>query len=500
MAASPPLHDAASLEKAGPGDALPRAVSPQPSVVFDADAEARLRRKIDLHVIPPVALIYIWCFIDRTNIGNARLAGLERDLGLQNYDYNTLLSVFYVSYIIFEIPLTVLCKRVGPGRFLPAACFAFGLLSMCTAFVTSAPDPFGAGIAVRFLLGVAEAPVFPSIGYYLSRWYRKEELTLRLAGYLVCAPLAGAVGGLLASAILTLDSIGMYREWQMIFLVEGIITMGVGIATYFLITDRIGTASWLTPEEKALAEARIVSENPASAVLDKVRASMVLKGIFSQTTIFAGLIFLLNNTTVQGIALFTPTVIRTLFPGRTVVQQQLLSVPPYICGAAAVLLVPYYFMHRPRWISIVGSSCLVVVSYAIFLGTESGSARYAATFLGAVGAFVLGPTVPGWSAVNSANDSQRAGAISSVIALGNCGGLIATWSYLPRHAPNYVPGNALNLACGALIIILTLMLTALLTRENARRKRGDRDYRLESLSPEQEELLAHQHPRFRLRV
>jgi hypothetical protein len=67
MAASPPLHDAASLEKAGPGDALPRAVSPQPSVVFDADAEARLRRKIDLHVIPPVALIYIWCFIDRTS-------------------------------------------------------------------------------------------------------------------------------------------------------------------------------------------------------------------------------------------------------------------------------------------------------------------------------------------------------------------------------------------------------------------------------------------------
>jgi hypothetical protein len=144
----------------------------------------------------------------------------------------------------------------------------------------------------------------------------------------------------------------MYREWQMMcvaasaprrvwptdaassFLVEGIITMGVGIAIYFLITDRIGTASWLTPEEKALAEARIVSENPASAVLDKVRASMVLKGIFSQTTIFAGLIFLLNNTTVQGIALFTPTVIRTLFPGRTVVQQQVRASSGPCCRAS----------------------------------------------------------------------------------------------------------------------------------------------------------------------
>ncbi|EEB94240.1 hypothetical protein MPER_06977 [Moniliophthora perniciosa FA553] len=90
------------------------------SVQFDAKAEARLRRKIDLYIIPTVSILYLFCFIDRANIGNARLAGFESDLGLKGYDYNSVLSIFFISYIIFEIPSNMACKYFGPGWYLPA--------------------------------------------------------------------------------------------------------------------------------------------------------------------------------------------------------------------------------------------------------------------------------------------------------------------------------------------------------------------------------------------
>lgn len=137
-------------------------------------------------------------------------------------------------------------KYYGPGRVLPACCFFFGLFAFLTGFVTE----FGGAFTVRFLLGIAESAMLPGIAFYLSRWYRKDELTFRLAGYIVCAPLAGAFGGLLASAILTLPGFGFITTWRLIFFIEGLITMGVGVLAYFTLTDRPDSASWLSEDEK----------------------------------------------------------------------------------------------------------------------------------------------------------------------------------------------------------------------------------------------------------
>lgn len=139
-------------------------------LTFDPKAEARLRWKIDLYIIPTVALLYLFCFIDRANIGNARLAGLEKDLKLKGYDYNQVLSIFYISYIIFEvscflemlqlcradliqIPSNICCKWMGPGWFIPGISLCFGIASIGTAFVTDIHGICG----VRFVLGIFEA-------------------------------------------------------------------------------------------------------------------------------------------------------------------------------------------------------------------------------------------------------------------------------------------------------------------------------------------------------
>lgn len=128
-------------------------------------------------------------------------------------DYNAVLSVFYISYILFEIPSNIVCKMVGPGWFIPAISVGFGVCSVGTAFVQTQAQVSG----VRFLLGIFEAGMMPGIAYYLSRWYRRSELAFRLSLYIVMAPLAGAFGGLLASAILRLSHFGGLHTWRMIF-------------------------------------------------------------------------------------------------------------------------------------------------------------------------------------------------------------------------------------------------------------------------------------------
>ncbi|SPO01620.1 uncharacterized protein DNG_04294 [Cephalotrichum gorgonifer] len=184
-----------------PSSVTGRPPRPEPQRVFDPDEERRVCKKIDRMILPIVCLLYLFCFIDRASIGNARLAGMEEDLHMQGIDYNATLSIFYISYIIFEIPSNILCKIIGPGWYLPLLTILFGACSVANAFVKSVPQ----AMAVRFLLGVFEAGMLPGIAYYLSRWYRRSELTFRLACYIATAPLAGAFGALLASSILTLD-------------------------------------------------------------------------------------------------------------------------------------------------------------------------------------------------------------------------------------------------------------------------------------------------------
>lgn len=136
---------------------------------------------------------------------------------MHGYQFNIALSVFYVSYILFEIPCNMFCKWMGPARFIPIATICFGVLTMCTGFVQN----FSSLCGVRFLLGIFEAGILPGLVYYLSRWYRQNELTFRVSLFIVSGALAGAFGGLLASAILKIPHLGTITSWRMIFVLEG---------------------------------------------------------------------------------------------------------------------------------------------------------------------------------------------------------------------------------------------------------------------------------------
>jgi MFS family permease len=430
--------------------------------------------------------------------GNARIAGFDVDLGMKGYDYNQVLSVFYISYILFEIPCNTACKWIGPGWFIPAITLAFGIVSLGTAFVQDLPSACG----VRFLLGVFEAGMLPGVAYYLSRWYRRSELTFRLSMYIVMAPLAGAFGGLLASGILTMSSMGELKTWRMIFAIEGIITCILGIIGFFTLTDRPETAIWLTTEEKALALARVKSERVATTeVLDELDSKKIMWGIFSPVTMFTSLIFLLNNITVQGMAFFLPTIIRTIYPNRRVVEQQLFTVPPYIVGACFTLLIPYIsWKFDRRAIFMIISAPLTMTGYIMFLASDNPHVRYGATFLIASSAFAYGALSSSHVSANVVSDNARSAAIATNAMFGCVGGLISTWSYLDFDKPHYRIGNGLNLGTSSMILVVAGLMMVWMERSNKRRETKDVDAELAGLTQKQIQDLDWRHPGFRWRL
>jgi MFS family permease len=427
--------------------------------------------------------------------GNAKLAGLEKDLGLTGYDFNAVLSVFYISYILFEIPSNIACKWIGPGWFLPSITLGFGIASIGTAFVHNIHSASG----VRFVLGMCEAGIMPGSAYYLSRWYRRRELAFRLSLYVVMAPLGGAFGGLLASAILTLDNFGGLHTWRMIFGIEGIITIGLAIISFFTLTDRPETARWLTQEEKDLAIARVKSERiNTTELLDQLNKDKILRGILSPVTLSTASILLLNNITVQGLAFFAPTIVATIYPHNSVVSQQLYTVPPYIVGAFVAVLFPFLSWRSDRrMIFFIICAPLMMIGYIMFLASTNPHVRYGASFLIACGAFTYGSLCNANVSANVVSDTARSSAIGTAVMMGNIGGLISTWSFLPFDAPNYHIGNGLNLATSSTTLLVAIGILTYMMWDNKRREKKDVDRELAGLTQKQIQDLDWRHPAFR---
>ncbi len=425
------------------------------------------------------------------------MAGLERDLNLTGNDYNIMLSAFYVSYMIFEIPTTLLCKWMGPGWCIPMLSIGFGIASVSSAFVNN----LSAMCGVRFLLGVFESGMMPCLSYYLSRWYRRSELTFRLSLFVVMAPLAGAFGGLLASAILQLPHFGSLHEWRMLFAIEGIMTLGAGVLALLLLTDSPETARWLTPEERELAIARVKSERVAqTAVVDAFDRRKLWLGLWNPVVLSTALVFFFNNITVQGFSLFTPTIVNTIYPDYSTVQKQLYTVPPYLVGAFFLLLLPLLSWRLDRrQVFLVISAPLVMVGYAVFLGTDDPQARYAATFLNASSCFVAGALTNAQVSAQTVSDTSRAVGLSVNMMFASVGGLVATWSYIPSDGPDYPIGNGINLAASSLILLVSSATLIWMQHDNKKRETRDVERELQGLTQAEIECLEWKHPGFRWR-
>ena len=184
---------------------------------IDHHAEDKLVRRMDKFIVPTVMLAYLLCFLDRTNIGNARLFGLEEDLGLQGSQYQIAVAVLFVPYVLVEVPSNLVLKKFRPSRWLSFITVSWGIVSTCTGFVQN----FAGLVATRVLLGLLEGGLLPGLTVYLTLFYTKKEIALRIGFLFVSSALAGASGGLLAYCISFMDGVAGYSGWRWVFILEG---------------------------------------------------------------------------------------------------------------------------------------------------------------------------------------------------------------------------------------------------------------------------------------
>ncbi|GAA5918785.1 hypothetical protein JCM6882_006575 [Rhodosporidiobolus microsporus] len=470
------------------------------STVHDPEAEKKLVRKLDLILTPLFFVVYLITFIDRANVGNARVAGLENDLGLVGYQFNISLSVFYIFYALTEIPSNAVCKWMGARTWLPLQVFSFGLVCMCTAFVKN----FGGLIAVRVLLGIAEGGVLPAMSLVLSRFYKKDELIFRIALCVSAAALAGGFGGLLASGFIAAGSIkGIGAAWRTIFFAEGIITIGISFIVAIFSTSGPEDTWWLSAEQRALAVARITKSTSAAEhsedAGDSTSSSAVFRYLRTPLPWLCSFGYLATNTTVQGVSLFSPTILRGMYPGMSTVDIQLRSVPPYAVAFVWSLGIAFFSAKiNRRGIALLISYPLALVGYALFLGTDNVKARYAGIFLNILGAFPSGPMWMAWGINGAATDTERSIAAGLIPGFGQFGALIATWTYLPTDAPEYRTGNSMEMGFVCLNITLVFAALAYVHFENRARLAGKRDHRFKEVegldTKEQIRRLGSRHP------
>ncbi|CAL3968966.1 unnamed protein product [Diplocarpon coronariae] len=462
---------------------------------FDAKATTRLVRKIDRHLIPFLSLIYLLCFLDRTNIGNARLDNLEQDLNLHGIQYNDCLAVLFPFYIAAEIPSNIMMKRLRPSVWLTLIMVLWSAVMICQGFVKN----YSGLMATRVFLGIFEGGLFPGVNYYITSWYPRHECGFRMALFFSAATLAGAFGGILARGISEMDGVGGVSAWAWIFILEGLLSILVSFTAYWAISDYPATAKFLNREERVEVERRIAADH--GNLSNEFAYKYVWQAIKDWKIYIHMLICMAGFCPIYSFALFLPTIVKHM--GYTANEAQLMSVPPYVCACVATIAASWLAdRFKQRGLFMLGFQVIAITGFAMLAGTDKPHVQYAGAVLAAVGIYPQIPLGLAWNGNNIGGSLKRGTGIAMQVMGGNCGGIIASYVYLTRDGPRYIKGHALLIGIIGMAFFLTLFLNVYLRFENSRRDRAELDSGVEYSEDEKREHveLADNAPWFRYTV
>ncbi|KAK2793488.1 hypothetical protein FQN51_001245 [Onygenales sp. PD_10] len=464
----------------------------QPFESIDAKAEKAVVWKCDLHVVPILSFLMCLAFLDRINIGNARLMGLEEDLNMEGHQFNIALFVFFIPYIIFEVPSNILLKRIAPSTWLSGLMVGWGVVTV----IQGVTENFAGLVVCRVLLGVFESGFVPGCIYVISMYYKRHELQTRINFFLCCSIMSGSMSGVFAYLIGRMDGVGGYRGWRWIFILEGLVTVISAVASKAIVPDWPETAKFLTDDERKILVRRLAAETDVARMdrLDKV----AIKRTFSDVKIYLGTIMYIGIVNSgYAISFFTPTILHQL--GWTAMKAQLMTVPIFAFGAASTMMMAFVSdWMKHRFAFTIGGCLVATIGYVILLceAHVSVSIRYMAVFAISGGSLVTHPITITWLSNNMAGHYKRGISSALQIGLGNTGGIIASNIFLKSEAPSYPTGYGVCLGliwvCGITCVIFFFYLR----RENRMRVQGKRDYLLE-LPQDEVENLGDDHPSFR---
>ncbi|KAJ4357778.1 High-affinity nicotinic acid transporter [Didymosphaeria variabile] len=379
--------------------------------------ERKLITKIDLHVIPFLCIMYLLAFLDRVNIANANVFGLSTELGLVKTKYNNALVIFFVPYILFEIPSNIVLKKLKPRVWLSICMFGFGLVTMLQGLV----QDYSGLLATRFFLGVFETGMFPGAFYLIGMWYRRKEAQKRYSFFFSSTTLAGAFGGLLASAIGKMDGMRGYAGWRWIFILEGTLTCVVSFFFFFLLPNFPEEVKWLTDEERDFVQARLRIDQGRSARERPIKLADVGRVFKDPKIIVGGFMYFGLIVPAYGYAYFSPAIIQSY--GYSKIQTQLHSVPPWAAAFGFAMTVAWFSDRlKHRFLFCIFPICVAIAGFAILISVHNNrELQYAALFLVAMGCYTAMPVIVCWFNMNLGGHHRRAIGSAWQVGFGNIG-------------------------------------------------------------------------------
>ncbi|KAH6991326.1 major facilitator superfamily domain-containing protein [Ilyonectria sp. MPI-CAGE-AT-0026] len=429
--------------------------------------ERSLLRKIDAKLLPAVGILYLLSFLDRSNVGNARIEGMVDDLNMTGNQYLTGLTLYFIGYVLFEIPCNIILKRTTPRLWLPTLTIAWGIVATLLGVVQNLTG----FLIARFFLGVTESGLFPGVVFYFSMWYKRRERQYRISLFFSAASLAGAFGGILAYGIGKMAGVVWENGWRWIFILEGIATVLVAVAAFWFIENYPSTSRFLTTAERQFIQTRLAADSDSTHD-EQFSWDAVLQAFRDPNCWLYGLGFHTMSLPLYTLSLFLPTIIKDL--GYTAAKAQLLTIPPYAVAFITTLSVAVASEKLgKRAVFIAGSSAVASIGYILLLANTDPTGRpgmsYAGTFFAAAGIYPATALVLSWPAINVSGQTKRAIGNAMQISIGNLGAVMGTQLYRSGDGPRFIVGHSMALAYLIANIVVVTFLGWRLRKENERR-------------------------------
>jgi MFS family permease len=349
--------------------------------------------------------------------------------------------------------------------------FGFGLVTMLQGFVQN----YSGLLATRFFLGVFETGMFPGAFYLIGMWYRRNEAQKRYSFFFSSTTLAGAFGGLLASAIGKMDGMRGYAGWRWIFILEGLLTCCVSFFLYFLLPCFPEEVKWLSEDERQYVQARLRIDQGRSALERPIKLADVGRVLKDPKIIVGGLMYFGLIVPAYGYAYFSPAIIQSY--GYTRIQTQLHSVPPWAAAFGFAMAIAWLSDRlKHRLLFCIFPICVSAAGFAILLAVhDNRNLQYAALFLVAMGAYSAMPVIVCWFNLNLGGHHRRAIGSAWQVGFGNIGGIISVYAFLDKDAPKYIPGYAICISFVALSGLSCVTYFVMCKMANRNREKSVRD-------------------------
>jgi ACS family tartrate transporter-like MFS transporter len=423
-------------------------------------AMAAVRR----HLLPFLFVLYVVAYLDRVNVSFAA-ADVSKDLGLNSASYGAAAGIFFLGYVLFEVPSNLILNRVGARKWISRILLSWGVVAALMAFVTTAEQLYG----LRFVLGVAEAGFFPGIVLFLSQWVPSEQRARTMAGFMLAIPVAGLLGGPISALLLSLHGMGGLEGWRWLFLFEALPAIVLGVVVWQRLPNRPREARWLAPADAEALESQLEAERRVSeechqqvhglaAAFAEPRLWLLSLVYVGVATGFYGFSFWIPRFVGEALSMATPS------PALV----NLISAIPYGMAVIAMLLVgrsadrqQKYRLHVALPLAIAAASLALAIASDGVLRLVLISVATAAAF-SCLGPFwAIPPQFLGGRAA--------AGGIATINSVGNIGGFLAP--FVMGRLMLRSNGDALALGSLAAVLLMSAVLALALQPTKALKAR-----------------------------